>query len=153
MIRRGLMIVAVTLAIAGSQMWRVHAADSDVRGGWRSEIYTLKDGTRHVMPGLIVFTKSDWVVLWTITVDGKAVRGSGEGGTYTLSGNTLTFTHLFNVSGGDAVTGLAAAPLHVAANAPDGAPVEPSTIKLEGDRLTIYFPSGNQILFRRSSGF
>jgi hypothetical protein len=153
MMRRTLTITFVTLVIAASQVWRIHAADADVRGGWRSEIYTLKDGTRHDMPGLIVFTKSDWVVLWTITVDGKAVRGSGEGGTYTLSGNKLTFTHLFNVSGGDAVTGLAAAPLHVAANAPDRAPVEPATIRLEGDRLTIDFPSGNQILFRRSSEF
>ena len=44
------------------------------------------------------------------TVDGKALRGAGEGGTYTVAGHKLTFSHLFNVSGGSAVTGMPASP-------------------------------------------
>lgn len=151
--RIGTAVVMAALTGAASGVSRVHAADADLRGSWKSEIYTLKDGTRHVMPGLLIFTKTDWTTLWVITVDGKAVRGAGEGGTYTVSGDKLTFTHLFNVSGGKAVTEMPESPLRVEANNPDRAPIEPCTVKLNGDRLTIHFPSGNQIAFRRSSGF
>src|SRR5919206_3076274 len=107
--RRMWVAIAVTtaaLAGAASEVSRVHAADVDLRGSWKSETYTLKDGTRHVIPGLLMFTKSDWTTLWVITVDGKAMRGAGEGGTYTVSGNKLTFRHLYNVSGGKAVAGM-----------------------------------------------
>ena len=31
------------------------------------------------------------------------------------------------------------------------APAEPCTITIEEDLLTIFFPSGNQMIFRRSS--
>ena len=151
--RIGTALVMAALAGAAPEISRVHAADADLRGSWKSESYTLKDGTRHVMPGLLVFTKTDWTTLWVITVDGTAVRGAGEGGTYTVSGDKLTFKHLFNVSGGKAVAGMAESPLRVEANSPDRAPLEPCTVTLQGDRLTIHFPSGNQIVFRRSSGF
>ena len=55
--RIGLAVVTAALAGAASEVSRVHAADTDLRGSWKSEIYTLKDGTRHVMPGLLIFTK------------------------------------------------------------------------------------------------
>jgi hypothetical protein len=151
--RIGLAIVSAALAGAASEVSRVHAADMDLRGSWKSEVYTLKDGTRHVMPGLLIFTKTDWTTLWVITVDGKAVRGAGEGGTYTVAGNRLTFRHHFNVSGGAAVKGMAESPLRIEANKPESAPTEPCTVSLDGDRLIVHFPSGNQIAFRRSSVF
>src|SRR5262249_47037069 len=149
----GTALVMTALAGAASESTRVHAADVDLRGSWKSEIYTLKDGTRHVMPGLLIFTKTDWTTLWVITVDGKAVRGAGEGGTYAVSGDKLTFNHLFNVSDRKAVRAMAGSPLRVESNSPDRAPLEPCTVALNGDQLTIHFPSGNQIGFRRSSGF
>jgi hypothetical protein len=33
------------------------------------------------------------------------------------------------------------------------APTEPCTVEVNGDRMIIHFPSGNQITFMRSSGF
>jgi hypothetical protein len=153
--RAGIGIAAVAAALAGAatEVSVVRAADADLRGSWKSEIYTLKDGTRHTMPGLIFFTKSDWSTLWLITVDGKPRRGAGEGGTYIVSGNKLTFTHLFNVSGGGAVAGLPESPLRLELHEADSAPTEPCTVSVAGDRLVIHFPSGNQIRFTRSSGF
>jgi len=117
--------LAAALLGAASQGSLVHAADVDLRGSWKSEIYTLKDGTRHTMPGLLIFTKTDWTTLWVITVDGKPMRGAGEGGTYTVSGNKLTFSHVFNVSGGKAVAGMPELPLRVETNAAGSAPIEP----------------------------
>lgn len=147
-------ILAVAFGAVAGEVTSVRADDVDLRGSWKSETYILKDGTRHNMPGLIFFTKKDWSTLWLITVDGKAQRGAGEGGTYTIAGDKLTFTHLYNVSGGKAVTGLPEQPLRLEVHDPaTSAPIEPCTVEVTGDRLVIHFPSGNQILFMRSSGF
>jgi hypothetical protein len=150
----GIIVLAAALGGAAARRSGAAPADrADLRGAWRSEVYTLKDGTRHEMPGLLMFTKTDWTTLWLITTDGKPVRGAGEGGTYVVSADKLTLTHLFNVSGGEAVTGLPATPLRLEVNAAGTAPTEPCTFTVDGARLVIHFPSGNQITFSRSSGF
>jgi hypothetical protein len=121
-------------------------AQSPVEGAWHPEIYTLKDGSEQKVTGLIFFTDRDWTVLF-FTMDGAGAlqRGAGEGGTYTLEGDRLVFTHLYHLSGGST-------PLKMSAKSPEDAEQEPCRIERAGEILTIYFPSGNRMSFRRSSG-
>ena len=107
-----------------------------VEGAWHPEIYTLEDGTEQKVTGLIFFTEDD---------RGGLERGAGEGGTYTLEGDRLVFTHLYHLSGGST-------PLKMSAKSPEDAELEPCRIELAGEILTIFFPSGNRMTFRRSSG-
>ncbi len=130
------------------------AAESlDIRGAWKPETYRLKAGPVHEVTGLITFTEKDWSVLFFIVTDEGPRRGSAEGGTYTLDGDKLTFRHLYNLSGGHAVEGFEASDLSMRVRTPDAedAPAEPCIITVEEDLLTIFFPSGNQMIFRRNS--
>ena len=120
-------------------------ARSPLEGAWRPEVYTLKDGSAQEVTGLIFFTERDWTVLFfTKDERGAVERGSGEGGTYTLDGDRLVFTHLYHLSGGST-------PLKMSAKDPKDAEQEPCRIELAGENLTIHFPSGNRMTFRRSS--
>jgi hypothetical protein len=122
----------------------------DVEGAWAAERYFMADGGDHEVQGRIFFTDRDWQVLFfVIDEEGMTRRGSGEGGTYTLDGRQLVFTHLFNLSAGEAMLGLPAAELQMVARQPEDAPVEPTQIDVEGDLLTFHFPSGNRLTFRR----
>ena len=129
------------------------AGSLDIRGAWKPELYRLESGPVHEVTGLISFTEKDWSVLFFIVTDEGPRRGSGEGGTYTLEGDKLTFRHLYNLSGGHAVDGFEASELSMRVRPADAAdaPAEPCTISIEDDLLTIFFPSGNQMTFRRSS--
>ena len=79
--------------------------------------------------------------------------GSAEGGIYTLDGSSLVFTHHYNLSFGHAVPGLPATPLTMRIADGEQAASEPCELELDGDRLTIRFPSGNSMTFLRNSGF
>ena len=127
-------------------------ARSALVGSWQTQTYTLRDGPTHRVEGMIFFTENDWSVLFfVVDNDGNPQRGSAEGGTYELDGDALTFTHLYNASGGHAVEGLPASDWSMRINEPHQAPAEPCRIYLSGERLTIYFPSGNDMTFARSS--
>jgi hypothetical protein len=117
-----------------------------ILGSWHPELYTLKDGTEQPVTGLIFFSESDWTVLFfEIGADGTPRRGSGEGGTYSLSDDRLVFTHLYYLSGGST-------PLEMSVKKPGEGETEPCRVDLGGDRMTIHFPSGNRMLFRRGAG-
>ena len=149
--RRWIVAMGVLLwLIAGSF---AAAQPSDIRGSWHAETYLLKDGTHHTVQGLIFFTAKDWTVLFFVTPDGQVQRGSGEGGTYVLNGDALTFTHFYNLSAGKAVAGIPESPLQMTVKDATKAGTEACRVSFDGDRLTIHFPSGNQMMFRRSSGF
>ncbi|MGQ0735962.1 MAG: hypothetical protein ACT4QD_20190 [Acidobacteriota bacterium] len=129
-------------------------AGPDIRGGWRADTYTLKTGERHQVTGLIVFTATDWGVTFFVTPEGKApVRASSEGGTYTLEGTSLALIHQYNFSTGSAVPGLPASPLRMTIQGEATGTVERITVSVNGDRLTLAFPSGNAMTFQRSSRF
>lgn len=142
-----------TIPQSATDIPRSAAGSLDIRGAWKPESYRLKSGPVHEVTGLITFTEKDWSVLYFIVTDEGPRRGSGEGGTYTLEGDKLTFRHLYNLSGGHAVDGFEASDLSMRVRTQDAedAPAEPCTITIEEDLLTIYFPSGNQMTFRRSS--
>jgi hypothetical protein len=124
----------------------------DIRGAWHADTYILKSGQHYPAKGLIVFTRSEWLVLFFVTPDGKTPRrGSAEGGSYTLTERALVFTHLYNLSSGQAIEGLPESPLRMEVHDAAGAPTEPSRVELSADRMTIHFPSGNSLIFRRGS--
>jgi hypothetical protein len=131
----------VTLSLAAPA-----SAASKIAGAWRPDLYTLKDGSEQAVTGLIFFTERDWTVLFFEVGDkGAPERGSGEGGTYSLEGDRLVFTHLFHLSGGST-------PLEMSVKKPGEAETEPCRVEVEGETMTIHFPSGNRMRFQRSSG-
>ncbi|MFQ5690031.1 MAG: amidohydrolase family protein [Gemmatimonadota bacterium] len=127
------------------------ADDRGILGAWAARAYILADGTRHAVRGRIFFTRSEWLVLFFVMAGDDPKRGSGEGGTYRLDGDHLVFTHFYNLSAGGAMAGLPESPLRMEARRGNG-PAEDTRIALEGDRLTLYFPSGNAMELERSSG-
>lgn len=145
----GALVLALLMAVVADALAQEPVS---IRGAWRPTSYHLKSGARHPVDGLIIFTTSDWSVLYfVLDARGRPGRGSGEGGSYTLDGNRLVFTHRFNLAAGRAMEGLEESPLTMVVREAAGAPTEPSTIELIGDRLVIAFPSGNRMEFRPSS--
>jgi hypothetical protein len=127
-------------------------AEIDLSGLWRPESYLLNDGSRHTIDGLAFFTEKEWSFLVFVTEAGKPLRSEGEGGTYTLRGDELVFTHLYLLLVGKAVGSLPETPLRTEIHDAAGAPRTPSRVTLEAGRLTIRFgPSGNAMTFRRGS--
>jgi len=148
------LLAAIALSIPFSSVQaQTEPGAPDIRGAWKAERYALADGTTHPVSGRIFFTANEWTVLFFVMDGATPKRGSGEGGTYTLTGDRLVFTHLFNLSAGDAMPGLEPSPLRLVVRGPEGAPTEPCRVELEDATLTIRFPSGNAMTFTRSSGF
>ena len=128
------------------------AQTPDVTGAWAAQTYVMAGGTEHRVEGRIFFTESDWqVVYFVVDEGGEALRGSAEGGTYTLDRNRLTFLHLHNLSSGAAMEGLEEMPLRMVYREPEEAAEERATVQVAGNRLTLGFPSGNRLIFTRSS--
>ena len=120
-------------------------------GAWAPDAYVLESGTRHDVAGRIFFTDTDWTVLFFVTEDGEVRRGSAEGGTYAATGDRLVLNHLYNLSAGEAMEGLAESSLQMTLRAPEDGTTEATTFAVDGDRLTLYFPSGNRMEFSRAS--
>jgi len=119
-------------------------------GAWQARRYHLASGESHPVRGRIFFTRNEWQVLFFVMDGEEPRRGSGEGGRYTLDGDDLTFEHLFHLSAGDEMEGLPASPLTLTARAGEGT-FEPTQAIVAGDELTLRFPSGNSMIFVRSS--
>ncbi|MGH9384114.1 MAG: hypothetical protein ACRD2N_07510 [Vicinamibacterales bacterium] len=147
------------LLSVGAVVWAIEtagalAAESPLRGAWRPESYILKDGSRHPMEGLVVFTDTEWTFVVFVMADGEPRRGEGEGGTYTLKGDDLVFSHEFLLTAGGALGSLPESPLRMQVRDTASAAKTPARASLEADRLTIRFgPSGNTMVFRRLSRF
>jgi len=127
--------------------------DASLIGAWAPETYVLESGTRHDVAGRIFFTDTDWTVLFFVTENGEARRGSAEGGTYTTTDDRLVLTHLYNLSVGEAMEGIAESPLQMTLRSAEDGTTEATTYAVDGDRLTLYFPSGNRMEFIRASSF
>ena len=126
-------------------------SNDDVRGAWTARRYLLADGVDHNVRGQIFFAERDWQVLFFVMDEtGTARRGSGEGGTYERTSDGVVFRHLFHLSVGEAMPGLAEAPLRMVARGAEDAPLEPTRVDVEGDVLTLFFPSGNRMTFQRA---
>ena len=124
---------------------------SRIVGSWEATTYDLASGHSHDVDGLIFFAERDWMVLFFVMSEEQPRRGSAEGGRYELDGDRLTFYHRYNLSQGEAMEGLEEQALRMVVREMSDAPDEPCRIELDSDALTLYFPSGNSMSFRRSS--
>jgi hypothetical protein len=126
------------------------STENPLVGGWKAENYYLKNGSSYHLLGQILFTSRNWTVLFIVVKDGKPQRGSGEGGDYTVDGNKVVFTHHYVASTpAPAIAGLKEQPARALEWEPSHA--ENSTFDVQGDRLTLFMPSGNRLTWTRSS--
>jgi len=131
----------------------VGAQENDVRGAWKADTYVLKDGAVHHVEGLMIFSETDWTVVYFVKDDdGQPQRGAGEGGPYTLEGDKLVLTRDYLVIAGNEIGELREIPLRFDIPAVTDPVIEPCRIEFGEGRITIEFPSGNRMGFRRSSG-
>jgi len=137
----GVVLIVAPLEAEGQQ--------NPLQGAWAADRYLLAGGEDHRVEGRIFFGERDWQVLFFVMEDGAPRRGSAEGGGYTLDGEALVFTHLYNLSVGEPMTGLPAQDLRMIVRSETDAPEEPTRIDVEGTVLTLHFPSGNRMTFRR----
>ncbi len=120
---------------------------SALKGTWRPELYVMKDSDELSVTGQIFFSDKNWQVLFfVLNENGDPVRASAEGGDYILEQDNLTFYHLYNYSGNDQN-----APSMLRVFNQETKQEESCTIKLVGENLTIYFPSGNSMIFKKIS--
>ena len=143
--------VVLALQMSGTVV-AASTQDVNVHGAWRVDTYLLRDGSRHVVDGLIVFTERDWLAVYFVMGDeGTPQRGAGEGGPYTLDGDRLVLTRLYLTISSKEIGSLPEIPLRYEVWDPADAVIEDCRVEVEADRLTIHFPSGNQMGFARSS--
>ena len=145
---------------AGSAAAESRPAPDSIVGSWRPRDYRLAAGETLPVDGRIVFlpgagdaAAGEWSVVFFVTGDdGTAVRGSAEGGAWSRDGESLLLTHEYHLSAGEAAGPLPAAPLAMAlrsAAEADRNHREPCEVAVEGDHLTLFFPSGNAMTFER----
>jgi hypothetical protein len=138
--------LVLVVGVAGAQ-------GNDVRGAWKADTYVLKDGATHHVEGLMIFSETDWTVVYFVKDDdGQPQRGAGEGGPYTLDGDKLVLTRDYLVIAGNEIGELREIPLRFDIPAVTDPVIEPCRIEFGEGRITIEFPSGNRMGFRRSSG-
>jgi len=126
-----------------------NAQELTIQGAWSAQIYRLAGGQAHPVRGRIFFASAEWQVLFFVMDDDEPKRGSGEGGTYSLTGDQLTLKHHYLLAVGDQMPGLPAAPLRMEARDRTG-PSEGTRIELAEELLILHFPSGNSMEFTRS---
>ena len=144
-----LLSVAALVLVAGA----LGAQEKDVRGAWKADTYVLKDGGVHHVEGLMIFSETDWTVVYFVKDDdGQPQRGASEGGPYTLDGDKLVLTRDYLVIAGNEIGELREIPLRFDIPAVTDPVIEPCRIEFGDDRITSEFPSGNRMGFRRSSG-
>ena len=128
------------------------AQANDVRGAWRADTYVLKSGEVHHIEGVMLFSENEWTVVYFVKDDdGRPQRGAGEGGPYTLDEDKLVLTRDYLVIAGNEIGELREIPLRFDIPAVTDPVIEPCLIEFGDDRITIEFPSGNRMGFRRSS--
>jgi len=146
--RASLILSSLLLLLPGAS--RAQVTSQQLRGAWAADRYVMASGPTHEVQGRIFFAERDWQVLFfVVDEDGEVRRGSGEGGSYELRDGQVVFTHLFNLSVGDEMVGLPASELRMVSRDPQGAPTEPTDLRIEEDVLTLHFPSGNRMIFRK----
>ena len=120
-------------------------------GSWRPVVYQLHQGEREPVDGILFLDDGVWsVVFFVLDESGEPVRGSGEGGSYTVDGDQLALTHHFVLSAGQAVGKMHQDPLRMELYGDGGAAgVEMCSFTIADDRLTLFFPSQNEMIFER----
>ncbi|MFN8060912.1 MAG: hypothetical protein U0Q12_17275 [Vicinamibacterales bacterium] len=128
------------------------ASLDEISGAWTVREYRLANGDVHVARGLLLLTDGHWATLFfVLNPDGVPRLGSGQGGTFTLAGGTLTLTHVAHVAAGAPIPGAPKADADVLRHAPPDEPrVEICNVQVDGRVLHLHLPSGNIVTFDRA---
>jgi hypothetical protein len=110
----------------------------DIQGAWQTETY-VANGATHSVEGVLLLTADRWATLYFVPFP-DGLWGSAEAGSYAYDGTRLTFHHRLVFQGGER------RPLEMNRSA---SRVEVCGVRLEGDRCSISFPSGNLLHLRR----
>ena len=110
-----------------------------IQGAWQAETFVTKEAT-HSVEGVLLLTADRWATLYFIPFP-DGLWGSAEAGAYAYEGTQLTFYHRLVFQGGGR------RPLEMNQSA---SRVEVCEARLEGDRFSIAFPSGNLLHLRRA---
>ena len=109
-----------------------------IEGAWRTARYIV-NGVATDIEGVLLLVDGRWATLYFVP-GGEGPWGSGEAGAYDLNGDVLSFHHRLTFQGGGG------RPLHLTQQA---TLVEACPITLDGDMLSIHFPSGNTVVCER----
>lgn len=120
-------------------------------GVWRMDRYRVHSGDDYALDGLMLMTPTHFSATHFVTVSDGPRRGCGEAGRYTVDGDTLIFHHSHFLSNGEALDGVLSPTGVMTVAAPGEEPVETCRFDLDGDALTVFFPSDNVMSFSRLS--
>ena len=100
------------------------------------------EGKNHALDGIIIFTENYFAgTAYSSFSGGEMDDSNANAGTYTIDGNKVTFQQQvqIHIRPGDKKE-----PIFYGKDVP-----EEATFEVDGDNLTIYFPSGSKYLAKR----
>ena len=132
-----LVILAFLVLFSGT----LEASDPELIGVWDTHTYVVQ-GKEHSLNGLIIFTEKYFAGTgFSNFTGGELDDSNANAGTYTTDGNKVTFQQQvqIHIRPGDEKE-----PIFYGKDVP-----EEATYEIEGDTLTLNFPSGNKYLCKR----
>ena len=119
----------------------LEASENKLVGAWDTHSYVI-DGKSHALDGIIIFTENYFAgTAYSSFSGGEMDDSNANAGTYTIEGNNVTFQQQvqIHIRPGDEKE-----PIFYGKDVPEAA-----TFEIDGDDLTIYFPSGTKYLAKR----
>ena len=119
----------------------LEASENKLVGVWDTHTYVV-EGKNHALDGIIIFTENYFAgTAYSSFSGGEMDDSNANAGTYTIDGNKVTFQQQvqIHIRPGDKKE-----PIFYGKDVP-----EEATFEIDGDNLTIYFPSGSKYLAKR----
>ena len=119
----------------------LEASENELVGVWNTHTYVV-EGKSYALDGIIIFTKNYFAgTAYSSFSGGEMDDSNANAGTYTIDGNKVTFQQQvqIHIRPGDEKE-----PIFYGKDVP-----EEATFEVDGDNLTIYFPSGTKYLAKR----
>ena len=119
----------------------LEASENKLVGAWDTHSYVI-EGKSHALDGIIIFTENYFAgTAYSSFSGGEMDDSNANAGTYTIEGNNVTFQQQvqIHIRPGDEKE-----PIFYGKDVPEAA-----TFEIDGDDLTIYFPSGTKYLAKR----
>ncbi len=132
-------LVLIAVLVLFSQT--LEASGNKLVGAWDTHTYVI-EGESHSLDGIIIFTENYFAgTAYSSFSGGEMDDSNANAGTYTIDGNNVTFQQQvqIHIRPGDEKE-----PIFYGKDVP-----EEATFEVDGDNLTIYFPSGTKYMAKR----